>query len=343
VGHDGNLWFTENGLSRVARITLGGEVTEFSAGITPGSEPRGITAGPDGNVWFTEEVGNRIGRITPAGVVTEFPTGRPGSFGALSIAAGPDGDLWYTGGNHIGRVSLDPSVDTGAASAVGATSATVAGSVTPFSLATSYAFEYGRSTAYGASTAPRTLTPSVTPRAVTGSLAGLEPGTRYHYRLVASSAAGTSRGPDRTFTTAAAGAMPRAGGDAPGATRPGATRGAGARADRRGPRMALLRRRLTVDSAGRVRVALRCPLAEPLGCRGTVRLLAGRRSVRIGSAGFRAGGGQARTVALRVSRRGRALLRAARRVRARVVVTARDAAGNRTRTAVRVTLRAARR
>ncbi len=50
-------------------------VTEFSAGISAGANPHGITAGPDGNLWFTEETGNRIGRITPLGVVTEFSAG----------------------------------------------------------------------------------------------------------------------------------------------------------------------------------------------------------------------------------------------------------------------------
>ena len=49
-----------------------GAVTEFTAGITPGSVPEGITAGPDGNLWFTEINGNQIGRITPGGTVTEF-------------------------------------------------------------------------------------------------------------------------------------------------------------------------------------------------------------------------------------------------------------------------------
>ena len=48
-------------------------MTEFSAGISRGSAPSGITAGPDGNLWFTEFDGSRIGRITPAGVASEFP------------------------------------------------------------------------------------------------------------------------------------------------------------------------------------------------------------------------------------------------------------------------------
>ena len=53
-GPDGNLWFTEFVGDRIGRITPAGVVTEFSAGITPSSDPHGITAGPDGNLWFTE-------------------------------------------------------------------------------------------------------------------------------------------------------------------------------------------------------------------------------------------------------------------------------------------------
>jgi streptogramin lyase len=89
-----------------------GVVTEFSEGITEGSQPTGIAAGPDGNLWFTEPGGNRVGRITPAGVVTEVSAGiTPGSFTPESfsagIAAGPDGNLWFTepGGNRVGRIT----------------------------------------------------------------------------------------------------------------------------------------------------------------------------------------------------------------------------------------------
>ena len=85
-----------------------GQVTEFSAGITTGSNPNGIVAGPDGNLWFTEFLGKRVGRITPAGVVTEFSAGfTPADGFPTSIAAGPDGNLWFTEpyGNRIGRIT----------------------------------------------------------------------------------------------------------------------------------------------------------------------------------------------------------------------------------------------
>ncbi len=92
---------------KIGRITPDGVVTEFSDGITAGSEPRDITPGPDGNLWFTERASDRIGRITPAGVVTEFSQGiTPGSE-PLEITAGPDGNLWFTEhtGGRIGRIT----------------------------------------------------------------------------------------------------------------------------------------------------------------------------------------------------------------------------------------------
>jgi len=107
TGPDGNLWFTEASIDRIARLTPGGLITEFSTGITPGSFPEAIVAGPDGNLWFTESLGNRIARITPQGVVTEFAAGLPQNYYPDSITSGPDGNLWFVGQtlNTIGRIS----------------------------------------------------------------------------------------------------------------------------------------------------------------------------------------------------------------------------------------------
>src|SRR4030095_8203584 len=75
AGPDGNLWFTENGLSQIGRITPTGVVTECRPGISAFAGLAGIIAGPDGNLWFTENGLDRIGQITPLGVVTEFSVG----------------------------------------------------------------------------------------------------------------------------------------------------------------------------------------------------------------------------------------------------------------------------
>jgi streptogramin lyase len=92
AGPDGNLWFTNLSAGYIGRITPAGTLTQFSAGISPGSPLRGIVTGPDGNLWFTDDVGT-IGRITPTGTVTDFAV--PGS-DPYEIALGPDGNLWFT-------------------------------------------------------------------------------------------------------------------------------------------------------------------------------------------------------------------------------------------------------
>jgi streptogramin lyase len=106
-GPDGNLWFTENSAGRIGRITPAGVVTQFSAGLTPGSQPAEITAGPDGNLWFTETGSSRIGRITTAGVITEFSAGITPNSGPTGITRGPDGNLWFTEhlAGRIGRIT----------------------------------------------------------------------------------------------------------------------------------------------------------------------------------------------------------------------------------------------
>lgn len=92
-----------------------------------------------------------------------------------------------------------PTVTTSAASSVQEVQATLNGTVNGNGLNTTYHFEYGEATSYGSSTsvvgvASGGSSPSVT-------VIGLRPGTTYHYRIVATSTAGTSTGSDQTFKT----------------------------------------------------------------------------------------------------------------------------------------------
>ena len=107
AGPDHNLWFTESIANRIGRITVNGDVTEFSI-PSPGSGPSGIVSGPDGNLWFTENAAGRIGRITTTGVITEFELpSESRNRGPAAIVAGPDGNLWFTEsrGGRIGRMT----------------------------------------------------------------------------------------------------------------------------------------------------------------------------------------------------------------------------------------------
>jgi hypothetical protein len=80
--------------------------------------------------------------------------------------------------------------------------ATVNASVNSNGSATTYTIEWGTTTRYGSQTAAAATPPADTPATVSARLTGLRPYTLYHWRTVATNAAGTTRGRDRTFRTA---------------------------------------------------------------------------------------------------------------------------------------------
>ncbi len=337
AGPDGNLWFTETTTGKIGRITPTGVVTEFSNGITANSRPFGITVGPDGNLWFTELTG-RIGRITPAGVVTEYSTGITSGSQPEEITTGPDGNIWFTeyAGNRIGRLRLDPTAITGAASSIGTAAATLNGTVNPFGAVTSYTFQYGLTTAYSDNTVSKSVAADSGPTAVAADVGGLDRSTLYHYRLVASSVAGTSFGADRTFTTTGSGAIGGSGVGSGGSTS----------SDNSGPAVRVLSRKLSETRSGRVLLSLGCPLTETLGCRGTAtldttaKLAAHGHSVALlGRGRFRIGGGQSRTIKIKLSSRARRLLRQHHKLATKVLISAVDSADNHKATSRRLTLR----
>ena len=104
-----------------------------------------------------------------------------------------------------------PSAVTAPASTSSPTSAAFDGSVNPGGLATTAHFEYGLDSRYtnpGTSrpvydqqTASRSVGSDSSNHAVTASVSGLVPNALYHVRLVATNSAGTTFGPDTTFTT----------------------------------------------------------------------------------------------------------------------------------------------
>jgi hypothetical protein len=96
-----------------------------------------------------------------------------------------------------------PTATTLAADQVEAHSATVHGSTNAHGEDTTYHFDYGPDTAYGASTPDTAAGHGTAPVAAAAPLTGLQVGTTYHYRLVASNAEGTTVGTDQTFTTPA--------------------------------------------------------------------------------------------------------------------------------------------
>ena len=121
------------------------------------------------------------------------------------------------GADGIFTTASAPTAVTGTAADVTATSATLNGTVDPNGRPTTWFVEYGTSTSYGTRTQSRSAGSGTSQVNVAAGVSGLAPGRTYHYRLVATSDAGTSNGADRTF---AAGASPAAVTGSPSAVTP---------------------------------------------------------------------------------------------------------------------------
>jgi hypothetical protein len=194
-----------------------------------------------------------------------------------------------------------PGAETGEASAIDQTSAAVAGVVTPAGHATSYRFEWGTTTAYGSATADATAGNGSQAVPVNTALSGLAPDTVYHYRVVATSAYGTSAGIDRVLRTAAA----------PDAAPPAPFTG-----------LLAPTKSVRLDKRGRFFVTLLCPATATTGCSGTARLgLPLAKPVM-----FTAAAGASVRVRLKLTKTGRRLV-GKKGLRTTLVVLATDASG----------------
>jgi hypothetical protein len=95
-----------------------------------------------------------------------------------------------------------PSVTTSGASNATFSSVIVYGHVNPNGLATNYVFQYGTTSGYGGQTPLAPAGNGTISIKLGQTISGLQPGTTYHYRIVAVNSAGTANGNDRTFKTA---------------------------------------------------------------------------------------------------------------------------------------------
>jgi virginiamycin B lyase len=125
VGPDGALWYAWLFEGRIGRMTLSGNVQEFTV---PYATEGLIVRGSDGALWFPEadptaEQDGRaltrkgvIGRITTAGVFNDVAIGA--SLVVSHMIAGPDGAIWYSALDQadstlkLGRVTSSGDVKT---------------------------------------------------------------------------------------------------------------------------------------------------------------------------------------------------------------------------------------
>ena len=95
-----------------------------------------------------------------------------------------------------------PAVATSGSSNATFSSVILYGYVNAHGLATNYVFQYGTTSGYGGQTPLAPAGNGTISIKLSQTVSGLQPGTTYHYRIVAVNGAGTSNGGDRTFKTA---------------------------------------------------------------------------------------------------------------------------------------------
>ncbi|MFL5874260.1 MAG: hypothetical protein ACJ75T_12425, partial [Solirubrobacterales bacterium] len=104
------------------------------------------------------------------------------------------------GDDRTVKTPSKPAVEAWSAN-VGFDEATLKATVNPENSPTTYRIEWGVDSTYDQSTAEIAVGSDQTDHAVSLALQGLEPGTTYHYRVVATNGIGVTEGPDLTFNT----------------------------------------------------------------------------------------------------------------------------------------------
>lgn len=170
-----------------------------------------------------------------AGLMNDPTTGSNGSCSPSYICNAASG---YDGPTGVGSISGavvagapgigGPGPNGSYTESVGAESAQLQGGVypngpettDPNATDTTYWWEYGTTTSYGQQTPATDIGAGTAPVSVTDTLAGLQPNTTYHYRLVAKNGFGTEYGYDFTLTTTPGGTNSSSQGGSGGSTTP---------------------------------------------------------------------------------------------------------------------------
>jgi CSLREA domain-containing protein len=204
-----------------------------------------------------------------------------------------------------------PTIGTASTSQITKLSATANAAITPNDRSTSWDVQFGLTNAYGSTTPTQTIAAGLAAVGVSASLSGLPAHATIHYRLVATSADGTTVGPDTTFTTA-------------------------------GFTGVQIAKRTLTASKGRVAITLTCPASAQRSCSGTLtisgKVISKARhkkpkttTVTLARVSFKIASGAHKTLQLLLGPKGRARLRAAGRkgLTVKLSAAAKDASGER--------------
>jgi sugar lactone lactonase YvrE len=194
IGHSGRIFVTNTGCCDAVAVYAAGA----SGNVGPiATMPFGDTTTINTPLGLAVDGAGRVAVTNGSGTVTEYARGALGHVAPFSTISGPRTGL----DGPAGAALVTPTVMTGRARPVTTHSATLRGTVNPQGSDTHFFFQYGRTTAYGKTTPIKNAGAGGSPLAAMTKVTSLPAGSTFHYRLVASSDAGTRYGTDRRFTT----------------------------------------------------------------------------------------------------------------------------------------------
>ena len=220
TGPNGEAYILEGASGGVYEFSSSGTQIGHIAGTPSGpfTETTGIAVDSADNVYVVQLYGppvidqfNASGAFegpvigTPSGNLNEPRAVAANANGGLYVAdqREPSGVVDIFGP----AVLASALIDAESFSDVGTVSVTLGAQVNDLGISSSYYYEYGPNTSYGSTT------PTMSLGAVNGDVgapaqvSGLQPGTKYHFRVVVVNEQGTTHGADVTFTASPSGLL----------------------------------------------------------------------------------------------------------------------------------------
>jgi hypothetical protein len=198
---------TQPGADGLTVSDVTGHSVHVSAEADPGAP---LPAGSEAHFEYSSD-GGKTWQSTPSQVLSGPATVEADITGLL---ANFDYQMRFTASNDQASHTLEavpfttpsiaPELATGSATDISETSAVLTGTVNPDGNQTTWYFEYGVTSAYGSRSPEGSEAVAGNGRVSRGfsrTIAGLQPGTTYHFRIVAKNSIGVTEGADRTFTT----------------------------------------------------------------------------------------------------------------------------------------------